>query len=278
MNKGSGPVVLRRRVGITLRALRMKAGVTPQQAADVIRSHPSKISRMENGQSPLRERDVCDLLDLYGLAGGPERNALLDDVRAASRPTWWQRYRDTVPSWELAYLGLETDASQIRCYAPYTVPDLLQTDSYAAALRGGSHLRAQAARLSELRATRQELVRRPGRALWAVIDESALLRPAGGRDIMREQIASLITAAKTPGVAIQVLRLSAGAWQGGGTAFTLLRFGDPALPEVVYTETPVSGGYTDRAEDVDQYRYLADRLGITAEPCAATPDILAALL
>jgi hypothetical protein len=277
MEQGSGPVTLRRKVGITLRALRIKAGATPQDAADRIFCHTSKISRIERGDAPLREREVLALLDLYGVAAA-ETEGVLADVRATNRQPWWHQYQDAVPGWARGYLGMEAEASTIRCYAPYTVPDLFQTDAYADSLaRLPSRSGQETARLREMRAGRQAVVRGHGRALQAVIDESALLRATGGPGVMREQCASLIQAAKEPGVSIRILLLSTGAHRDGGIPFTLLRFRDPALDDVVYVETPATGIYAEKPDDLDVYRELATRLELASEPASATPDILAGL-
>jgi hypothetical protein len=277
MEQGSGPVTLRRKVGITLRAQRIKAGVTPQQAADCLYCHATKISRIERGDAPLREPQVRALLDLYGVAAA-EAEGVLADVRATNRQPWWHQFQDAVPGWARGYLGMEAEASTIRCYAPYTVPDLFQTSAYADSLaKLPSRLDQETARLREMRAGRQAVVRGHGRVLQAVIDESALLRATGGPDVMREQCASLVQAAKEPGVSIRILRLSTGAHRDGGIPFTLLRFADPALQDVAYVETPVTGIYAERPDDLDVYRELATRLELAAEPASATPDILAGL-
>jgi transcriptional regulator with XRE-family HTH domain len=277
VEQGTGPVTLRRKVGITLRALRAKAGITPQEAADCLYCHPSKISRLERGDAPLRERQVRALLDLYGVAAA-EAESVLADVRATNRRPWWHQYQDAVPGWARGYLGMEAEASAIRCYAPYTVPPLFQTDSYADSLaRLPSRSGQETARLREVRAERQAVVRGHGRILQAVIDEAALQRATGGPGVMREQCASLIQAAKEPGVSIRILRLSTGAHCDGGIPFTLLRFADSALDDVVYVETPATGIYAEKADDLDVYRELATRLELASEPASATPDILAGL-
>jgi len=277
LDQGSGPIALRRRTGITLRAFRKEAGISAQQAAAAIRAHHSKISRMERGESPLKERDVADLLDLYGMAQGAEREELLADVRAAARQPWWHEFQDALPPWARGYLGMEADASMIRCYTPYAVPDLLQTESYAAAFTALARRPAETLKLRALRAARQEQLRRPGRSLRVVLDESAVLRPVGGPEVMHEQAAHLIAACKEPGITIQLLMLSAGARQDSALPFTMLRFADPGVPDVAYLETPTTGIYIDRPEDLDRYREIMTKLELAAEPPTVTPAILAGL-
>ena len=64
---GSGPTVLRILLGSQLRRLREAKGVTRDDAGYTIRASGSKISRMELGRVSFKERDVEDLLDLYGV-------------------------------------------------------------------------------------------------------------------------------------------------------------------------------------------------------------------
>ncbi|HYT09131.1 MAG TPA: helix-turn-helix transcriptional regulator, partial [Mycobacteriales bacterium] len=73
----AGPTVLRILLGSQLRQLREDRGVTREDAGYAIRASESKISRMELGRVGFKERDVADLLSLYGVADEHERTALL---------------------------------------------------------------------------------------------------------------------------------------------------------------------------------------------------------
>ena len=64
---GSGPTVLRILLGSQLRMLREVKGITREEAGYAIRASGSKISRMELGRVSFKERDVTDLLRLYGV-------------------------------------------------------------------------------------------------------------------------------------------------------------------------------------------------------------------
>jgi uncharacterized protein DUF5753/helix-turn-helix protein len=271
----STPTALRIKVARTLRTLREGAGISPGQAASVLACHRSKISRLELGEAPLLVHEVAQLLELYGLADDdPERLALLEDVRATQMPPWWHEYRNLVPPDEQRYLSLESDAGGIRVWAPYTVPDLLQTSSYAAALGSVSGTQGKTSRLRFLREARQSIARAPGRRLWVILDESALLRKVGNPDIMHQQADALVQSAKEPGIIIQVARLSAGAARGAGIPFTILRFDDRELPDTVWAETPGTSICTSKPADVDRYREVADGLAAAAERPEATPDIV----
>ncbi|MDI5941058.1 Scr1 family TA system antitoxin-like transcriptional regulator, partial [Micromonospora sp. DH15] len=160
----TGPTVLRMLLGAQLRRLREASGVTREGAGWEIRASESKISRMELGRVGFKERDVADLLSLYGVTDTTEREALLKLARDANSPGWWHRYGDVLPSWFQSYLGLEAAAALIRSYEVQFVPGLLQTPEYARAVVLLGHRGAGADEIDRrvgLRMQRQELLRRP---------------------------------------------------------------------------------------------------------------------
>ena len=112
----SGPTALRIALGAQLRRLREASGITPGEAAEAVRATHSKISRMERGRSGAKQRDVADLLTLYGVTDEAEREGMLMLARQANAPGWWQQYSDVLPGWFELYVGLEEAASVIRSY------------------------------------------------------------------------------------------------------------------------------------------------------------------
>ncbi|MFI7648087.1 helix-turn-helix domain-containing protein [Micromonospora sp. NPDC049460] len=278
----TGPTVLRMLLGAQLRRLRESSGVTREGAGWEIRASESKISRMELGRVGFKERDVADLLTLYGVTAPEEREALLKLARDANSPGWWHRYGDVLPSWFQSYLGLEAAAALIRSYEVQFVPGLLQTREYARAvvlLGHGTAAPAEIERRVALRMQRQRLLRRENPPLlWAVVDEAALRRPIGGPEVMRGQVAALIEATKSPHIRLQVIPFAAGGHAAAGGAFTILRFGDQDLPDIVYIEQLTSALYLDKRDDLDYYAVAMERLCVEAEPPERTPEILGRIL
>ena len=274
----SGPTVLRVLLGTQLRKLREAKGVTREDAGWEIRASESKISRMELGRVGFKERDIADLLTLYGVVDVEERAALLALARQANTPGWWHRYGDILPNWFQSYLGLEAAAALIRSYEVQFVPGLLQTRDYARAVIVLGHADAspkEIERRINLRIDRQQVLERPDPPrLWAVIDEAALRRPIGGLAVMRAQVEALIQATKLPNVRLQVVPFHAGGHAAAGGAFTILRFPDEELPDVVYIEQLTSALYLDKREDIDRYAVAMERLCVAAEPPTHTSDIL----
>ncbi|MGX7673426.1 helix-turn-helix domain-containing protein [Plantactinospora sp. DSM 117369] len=273
-----GPTVLRILLGSQLRKLREARGVSRDDAGWEIRSSGSKISRMELGRVGFKERDVADLLTLYQVTDETERSALLALARQANNPGWWHRYGDVLPNWFQSYLGLEAAAALIRAYEVQYIPGLLQTRDYARAVVLLAHDGAppdEIERRVELRMDRQKVLTRPGAPqLWAVVDEAALRRPIGGIDVMRGQIEHLIEAGRLPNVTVQVIPFRAGGHAAAGGAFSLLRFPDQELPDVVYMEQLTSALYLDKRDDVDYYAAAMERLCVEAVSPTETPAFL----
>ncbi|MFD0519479.1 Scr1 family TA system antitoxin-like transcriptional regulator [Paractinoplanes durhamensis] len=279
---GSGPTVLRILLGAQLRRLREAKTITREDAGWEIRASGSKISRMELGRVSFKERDVADLLTLYGVNDKAEREALLVLARQANNPGWWQQFSDILPGWFQSYLGLEAAASLLRTYEVQFVPGLLQTPDYARAVIMLGHAGVtpeEMDRRVELRRQRQQILDRPDAPqLWAVIDEAVLRRPIGGVEVMKAQIEFLIEASKKPNVRLQIIPFHAGGHAAAGGPFAILRFPEPELPDVVYVEQLTSAIYLDKREDVDQYAMAMERVCIDAEAPNHTPEILGKLL
>ena len=276
---GDGPTAVRILVGAHLRRLRELSGLTRAEAGEPIRCSESKISRMELGRVGFKERDVLDLLSLYGVHDAQERAALVARVREANAPGWWSAYSDITPNWLQRYLGLEATATLIRTYEVQFVPGLLQTEEYARAvvpLRFGSARTDEIARRVQMRLERQQVLTRPDPPkLWAVVDEAALRRTVGGTRVMRDQLEALIgIVTKVPSVRLQVLPLAAGGHAAAGGSFTILRFPQQDLPDVVYLEQLTSALYLDGRHDVDAYFDAVNRLFMEAAPLKDTAGIL----
>jgi transcriptional regulator with XRE-family HTH domain len=279
---GSGPTVRRILMGTQLRRLREARGVTREDAGYHIRASESKISRMELGRVSFKERDVVDLLALYGVDDGAERNALVTLAREANAPGWWHQYTDVLPDWFQTYVGLEEAASVLRVYEVQFVPGLLQTASYARAVIARGQPGAPAEEIERrvsMRITRQELLAKQGGPhLWAVVDEAALRRPVGSPEVFRSQLEHLIEVTQDARITLQVTPFLAGGPIAEAGAFTIMRFPEQDLPDVVYLEQLTSAIYLDKREDVERYSEVMERLSVESESPERTVDLLRGML
>jgi transcriptional regulator with XRE-family HTH domain len=279
---GSGPTVRRMLIGAQLRRLRMEQGISREEAGEAIRASAWKIHRLENGQVSFKERDVVDLLRLYAVADPGEVAAFVILAREANQPGWWHHYGDVLPQWFRAYVDLESAAVLIRSYEAQFVPGLLQTEEYMRAVIRGAHLdesSEEVERRIALRMARQVLLTQEhAPRLWAVVDEGALRRPVGGPDVLRVQLERLIEAAELPNVRLQVLPFAAGAHPAMVGAFSILRFPEPELPDVVYLEHLTNAIYLDKEDDVDQYLHVMETICVRGAAPDRTVELLSRIL
>jgi hypothetical protein len=258
------PVVLRMLLGAHLRRLREAADITRERAGYEIRASQSKISRMETGRIRFKLRDVGDLLTLYGVTDEQVRSGFFSLASQASRLDWWSKYGDILPDWFETYLSLEPAASAIRSFDIQFVPGLFQTEDYARAVTRLGNRSAHAeeiARRVALRLARQNLLARvqPPR-IWAVMDEAVVRRPVGGVLVMRAQLIRLIEVAEMPQVTLQIMPFARGGYAGASGCFSILRFEEPDLPDVVYIEQLTSALYLEQRSDVEHYLDVMEQL------------------
>lgn len=264
-------------LGMRLRDLREKAGISYEEAARALHVNQTTVRRMEKAEVGLKLPYVEKLLQTYGVSR-EETETFLSLAEEANRPGWWHRYRDVLPEWFSLYVSLEGVASRIRAYEPHFVPGLLQTEDYARELlRVGFPLSddTELERRVALRMERQELLRRPDAPhLWAVMDETVLRMTVGSPQVMRAQIDRLIEAMRMPNVTLQVVPYSSGPHVAQGGPFQLFRFRVRELPDIVYTEGLTAAGYLDQRTDVAAYLEALDRMCAQATPVRHTESFL----
>ncbi|MFI5960798.1 helix-turn-helix domain-containing protein [Streptomyces asoensis] len=260
------PTLLKMLVGVQLAGIREDAGLSQEQAARSLGFSPAKLSRIEagKGRKPPVEADVRALLSLYGTEEH-ETSVLIRLLRQAGEPGWWQRFdKRLMPEWFDRLVGLQEAATAIRTFEIQYVPGLLQTPAYARAVveRGlPSATSREVERRVELRTRRTELLQRPDAPrLWAVLDESVLLRVLGGREVMREQLDHLVQMAGLPHVTVQVVPLDVTHASAPAIPVTYLRFAGADLPDVVYLEQIRSATFLEDRDETEEYRVALDRL------------------
>ncbi|MFF1907670.1 helix-turn-helix domain-containing protein [Kitasatospora sp. NPDC058218] len=264
------PTVLRRRLGSEFRRLREQTGLQAKAVADTLGFSAAKVSRIESGQTTLKESDVRALLELYGVSDEFERRQFISLTRRSTQRGWWHDYGDALPDWFQTYVGLEADAALIRAYEAELVPGIFQTADYARATFRSSLSGHRAdteplvARRAGLRMQRQEIFTRPTPpSVRAVLNEAVLRRAVGGPEVMRGQLAHLVELAQRPTVVIQVLPFAAGAHPAMSMAFHILSFSD--VPgQIVYAEALTSSLYIEKESDIARHEFVFDQLAESA--------------
>ena len=271
------PTVRRRRLGAELRRHRELAGLTIDQVAEQLDCSASKISRLETGQTGSNPRDVRDMLALYGV-GDTELEELLSVARETRQRGWWQPYGSILTG---AYVGFEAAADRIRSYEAQCVPGLLQTADYARSMIAAVHTgrpRQEVDDRVHIRLGRQALLTQEDPVqFWCVLDEAALRRPVGGREVMRCQLEHLVRESARPNVTLQVLPMAAGEHPGMEGSFVIMSFPDAADPDTVYVTIATGGVFQEKPDDVSRYEIIFDRLQKMALSSAESTEFIATM-
>ncbi|MER5715866.1 helix-turn-helix transcriptional regulator [Streptomyces sp. NPDC002132] len=270
-----GQVVLGRR----LQELREAAGLSREEAARALRVAPATVRRMETAEVSLKIPYVQVLLDAYGVPA-QEADAFVALAEEANRPGWWQRFHDVLPEWFSLYVSLEGAARLIRSYEPHFAPGLLQTEAYArAVLESGTVGRRSPEAIERhvsLRMARQRLLEGPDAPhLWAVMDETVLRRPVGADPaVMRGQLDKLLEFAERDRITLQVAEFADGPHPGTSAPFSLFRFAEPELPDMVVTEYVSGALYLDSRNEVSAHLEVLDHITTHAASAERTKKLL----
>ena len=260
------PVVQRRRLRTELRKARHEVGLTQEQVADAMDWSLSKVIRIEAGTVGISTTDLKALLSYYQVGDPDLINELVALARAARERSWWSVYRDVAPPGVLQLIGYEAASYIIRNFETLLIPGLLQTEDYARAVVPSLEEGATAERvdtLVEIRMRRQEQVDRDDPPLmFFILDEAAVRRLVGSRDVMRRQIHYLSEMAAKPNITIEIVPFTAGTHPGLRGPFVIIEFADPGDDDVLYLEARgdlIRGGISEEGE-VSAHREVFEQL------------------
>lgn len=239
-----GPAVARELVRSRLKALREASELTPATVADHTGWSISKLTRIEKGEVTVQPLEVRALLQYYGVADEDEVAALAR-LSQASRARQWYSKHHLAGDFQ-RFVAYESEASTINIWQVLFVPGLLQTEEYARAITALSMRRSPddkevlarvRLRMDRQQAFRERLGRPDPPRIVAVIDESVLRRPVGGRDAQRRQLDHLLDlAANDAAYTIAVTPLDLVHHSGLGGTFELLQFGEREHGDVLFVE------------------------------------------
>lgn len=259
----------RTRLAGELKRLREDQGLSLEQVTARTDVKRTSLSRIENASQKAKPPIVRVLLDAYGVSG-EQAESLLQLAREADQRGWWSAHTDTLTAQHLEYISFEAKASGVQNYEPAMVPGLLQTLGYARAMiRGAIAVDLPDDAVERQAAIRIERQRRltEGDAplsLWAIVDESALRRPVGGPDTMREQLAHLEAMSRWPTVTLQVIGNEIGAHVGMVGSFSILDFASHYEPPAVYVDCPAGQLWVEGEEALERATMTFNRLRGTA--------------
>jgi len=257
--------------------LREQAGLSGNEVAKRMGMSPSKISRIETGNSGLQIEDVAALLGLYQVPAA-KRDELLDLVRRSEERGWWTRQPGLPQLWR-SLIDFEAKATRVQNYEAMFVPGLLQTAEYTRAIIQGVAPTISEAELDNLVASRMArqavLTRSAAPQFFAVVDEGALRRPIGEPGVMRRQLHHLLGVAGQPHVTLRVVPTAVGAHAGLRGPFVILEFAEE--PALVFLENHNTGLFLEEEADLAGYRLALGTILHVALAPAATAELLGAI-
>lgn len=258
---GTNPTLRQRELGIRLRELRNRSGLTVEDVAEKLLCSATKISRLETGARRPSLRDVRDLCSLYDVDESTSAD-FMKLAREAREQGWWTQYDDLKLD---PYIGLEQVAKSITTYTMYYIPALLQTEEYARAIITGIAQKISSEILQqrvEARLRRQQLLHDDNRPRYRVLlDEAVLHRTVGGPTVMAAQLEKVLQTERQGQVTIQVIPFSIGAHASADVHFVLLEFAEESdLSPVVFIEGLRTNQYLERKDDITRYREAIELL------------------
>ncbi|MFE1900492.1 helix-turn-helix transcriptional regulator [Streptomyces yangpuensis] len=246
-----------------LRRLREEAGLKQSQLGAIIFCTGSLIGMIENGRR-VPTRDFSERVDA-ALGTGGVFSRLVGLVLRSQLPSWFQPYAE-----------MEARAAFIFTYQCQLVYGLLQTEDYARAVLGVEKPDTLDTSVAARMDRQRVLARDNPPVLWVVLDEAALHREIGGREVMRNQLAHLLSLQDRPWLEIQVLPFRAGQHAAMMGSFTLLRFaGDP---DIHYSESYDSGHMTANPQVIKERSLGYARLQAEALSPRASAELIARVM
>ncbi|MEO3823734.1 helix-turn-helix transcriptional regulator [Actinomadura sp. B10D3] len=277
MSEATLSTTRRRKIGRVLRQLREEAGYTLKTAGKQLERSPSSLSQIENGVQWLRLRDLGFILDQYNVPTDL-RAALMTLNEQDRQPGWWDAYKDLVTPEALDRVSLEHDASQILVGETTFIPGLLQTEAYAHTVIQGitpKHSETVIERFVEFRLARQNVLHQdPVTKLDVVLDEAALRRMRGGRQVMRSQLRRLVNQSELENVQLSILPLAIDAGSDYAGQFELLDVGRPPILTVVLTEHLAGQAIIEASPETAHYRVTFEQIRSLSLSETASRDLI----
>ncbi|MDH6699888.1 helix-turn-helix domain-containing protein [Streptomyces griseoviridis] len=271
------PTVRLRRLASELRRLRAAAGVTREEVAEKKGINTATLYRIEKARARPQKRTLIALMDLYE-ATEEQRANLLAIQSGSSDQGWLRPYHAELFEEYTAYISFEAEARTVRNYESMFIPGLAQTELYARAVIKGTLPTANQKAVEQRVQARMErqalLARERPLQLWGIVDEAAVRRVVGSREVMREQARHLLRLMEEPHVTFQVIPFDKGAHAGMTGSFVHMDFQDPSDPELVYVDTPAGDIFLESESEIRQYKSMFEHLQAVAVGPKDSADLL----
>lgn len=279
-SKRHTPTVRLRRLAAELRRLRRAADMSREEVSTQTGINNATLYRIETARARPQMRTLVTLLNLYGV-DAEQRDYLTILCRDAAKQGWLRPYHSDLPEEYTAYISFEAEAAGVRNYESLFIPGLLQTEEYArAVIRGGLPMASQQEIEDRVQARierQQVLTKDNPLKLWAIVDEAALRRLVGGKEVMRAQLQRLMDAVAEPHITLQIIPFSSGAHAGMPGAFVLMDFNDPMDTDLIYIDSMAGDLFLESDADISRYTSIFDNLRAVALSPDGSATIIAEL-
>ncbi|BBC33445.1 hypothetical protein SGFS_047390 [Streptomyces graminofaciens] len=256
----SNPSERQRRLGAELRKLRVRAGLSGEQAATILDADRARVSNIETGRIDVSRNRLYKVLHEYGCPPGPYFDGLMAMAQENGKG-WWREFSDTIGPAARDLVELESRSTVLRTHGPMVIPGMLQTEEYAHAVLSTTEADPQrVGRYTEFRLARQRvLTGRSPVSYRAIIHESVLHTQVGGPAVMRRQLLRLMELSRLPNVTVQVYPFEAGIYSAHSRSFVIFGGGVPEL-DTVYLEHPTKSLFLWDGAQLDEYAKMFERL------------------
>jgi transcriptional regulator with XRE-family HTH domain len=256
----SNPSERQRRLGAELRKLRMRAGLSGEQAAAFLDADRARISNIEAGRIDVSRNRLYKVLREYDCPPGPYFDGLMAMAQANGKG-WWEGFADVIGPAARDLAELESRSTVLRTHGPMVIPGMLQTEEYARAVLGITESDPQRAdRYAEFRMARQRVLTGDSPVTYrAIVHESALHTRVGGSAVMRRQLVRLMEVSRLPNVTVQVYPFEAGIYAAHSRSFVIFGGDAPEL-DTVYLEHPTKSLFLWDGAQLDEYAKMFERL------------------
>ncbi|MHA5052717.1 helix-turn-helix domain-containing protein [Streptomyces sp. SD15] len=258
----SAPSARRLRIGVELRRIRERAGMTAAEAARALGTTQGQMSNIEANRFGVSADRVRTLARIYRCTDQPLVDAL-SDMAADRTRGWWEEYRDILPSPHLDMAEMEHHATALRVAQVINIPGLLQTPDHARALFGEA---VPALRPHEVehrvshRIKRQAVLFRDRPVPYtAIIHEAALRMQFGGRDVTRGQLRHLAETSEQPHITLRVIPFDGTSFPTAGHGIDYAH-GPVAALDTAQLDTSHGVELIDAPGKLETYRLVLDRM------------------
>ncbi|NVI90927.1 helix-turn-helix transcriptional regulator [Actinomadura sp. BRA 177] len=245
-------------IAYSLRFHRMQRGLTGDAVGKLLNCARSSVSRLENGEAKLDEKQAAVLDEAWNTGG------------LFSIMVWYARQGHD-PMWFKSFTEFEARSSLMKQYSGQLIPALLQTPAYASALLLAGR-ETEIDKAVNARIARQAILDQDNPPeLWVLLAETALQVRVGGKDVMREQLAHLLKLSALPHITLRIVPNTAGANPGLDGSFKIIKVREG---EIAFVEAPNGGRLVAEVAEVESFKLRFDRIGAVALPVDSSQTLI----